>query len=87
MAVAVAAALCGCGRKDLTELDVYYTADVQGFYWSRPEPRWDNREAGGYAIFKKFLQSREGKYLLFDGGTTGVPSYFSLAYLLSHVPQ
>ncbi len=68
MAVAVAAALCGCGRKDLTELDVYYTADVQGFYWSRPEPRWDNREAGGYAIFKKFLQSREGKYLLFDGG-------------------
>lgn len=59
----------GCGREDLTPIDVYYTADVQGFYWSRPEPRWDNREAGGYAILKNFLQSREGEYLLFDGGS------------------
>ncbi len=58
----------GCGRENLTNIDVYYTADVQGFYWSRPEPRWDNREAGGYAILKNFLHSREGEFLLFDGG-------------------
>ena len=59
----------GCGRENLTPIDVYYTADVQGFHWSRPEPRWDNREAGGYAVLKNFLQSREGEYLLFDGGS------------------
>ena len=59
----------GCSHEDYTRIDVYYTADVQGFYWSRPEPRWDNREAGGYAILKNFLHSREGDYLLFDGGS------------------
>ncbi len=66
------AALClmgGCNREDLTAVDIYYTADVQGFYWSRMEPRWNNREAGGYAILKNFLQSREGNFLLFDGGS------------------
>ena len=59
----------GCGREELTHIDIYYTADVQGFYWSRPEPRWENREAGGYAVLKKFLQSRSEPYLLFDGGS------------------
>lgn len=61
--------LGGCAREELTSVDVFYTADVQGFYWSRPEPRLDNREAGGYAVLKNFLQSREGEYLLFDGGS------------------
>ena len=60
--------LSACGHDDRTHIDVYYTADVQGFYWSRPEPRWNNREAGGYAILKNFLQKREGPFLLFDGG-------------------
>lgn len=61
--------LGGCAREELTSVDVFFTADVQGFYWSRPEPRLDNREAGGYAVLKNFLQSREGEYLLFDGGS------------------
>lgn len=61
--------LGGCAREELTSVDVFYTADVQGFYWSRPEPRLDNREAGGYAVLKNFLQSLQGEYLLFDGGS------------------
>lgn len=61
--------LGGCAREELTSVDIFFTADVQGFYWSRPEPRLDNREAGGYAVLKNFLQSREGEYLLFDGGS------------------
>ena len=58
----------GCRHKDLTHIDIYYTADIQGFYWSRPEPRWDNQECGGYAILKNFLQKKEAPFLLFDGG-------------------
>lgn len=61
--------LGGCAREELTFVDIFFTADVQGFYWSRPEPRLDNREAGGYAVLKNFLQSQEGEYLLFDGGS------------------
>lgn len=61
--------LGGCAREELTSVDVFYTADVQGFYWSRSEPRLDNREAGGYAVLKNFLQSLPGEYLLFDGGS------------------
>ncbi len=68
LAAAGLVCLSACGREARTHIDVFYTADVQGFYWSRPEPRWDNREAGGYAILKNFLQKREGDFLLFDGG-------------------
>ena len=63
-----AALLGGCSHEKLNTLDVFYTADVQGFYWSRPEPRFENREAGGYAVFKKFLQTQPAGFLLFDGG-------------------
>ena len=61
--------LCGCAKEDLKQIDVLFTADSEGFYWSRPEPRLQNREAGGYAVLKNFLQKQEGKYLLFDGGS------------------
>lgn len=57
-----------CGQADLKYVDVFYTADVQGFYWSRPEPRLENREAGGYAVLKSFLDKQEPDFLLFDGG-------------------
>lgn len=65
----LAAAFCGgCAREELIRIDVFYTADAEGFYWSRPEPRLENREAGGYAVLKSFLDKREGEFLLFDGG-------------------
>lgn len=61
--------LCGCAKEELKQIDVLFTADAEGFYWSRPEPRLQNREAGGYAVLKNFLQKQEGTYLLFDGGS------------------
>lgn len=65
MAALLAAA---CGQEDLKNVDVFYTADAEGFYWSRPEPRLENREAGGYAVLKSFLDKQEPGFLLFDGG-------------------
>lgn len=60
-----------CTRKHLTPVDIYYTADVQGVYWPRPEPRFDNKEVGGYGVLKNFLdkQTQSGvPFLLVDGG-------------------
>jgi len=58
----------GCAREERSVIDVFFTADVQGFYYSRPEPRLDNQVAGGYGILKNYLQNRTTPYLLFDGG-------------------
>ncbi len=60
--------LAGCGREPLTTVDIFFVADVQGFYFSRPEPRLDNREAGGYGVLKNFLAAQQEGFLLFDGG-------------------
>ncbi|MBO5911806.1 MAG: hypothetical protein J6Q05_06515, partial [Elusimicrobiaceae bacterium] len=59
-------ALCACGERKT--LDVFFVADVEGFYYSRPEPRLDNQQAGGYGVLKNFLQTRNAPFLLFDGG-------------------
>ena len=59
-------ALCACGERKT--LDVFFVADVEGFYYSRPEPRLNNQQAGGYGVLKNFLQARTAPFLLFDGG-------------------
>ena len=61
------ACLCGC-QKEVKTLDVFYTSDVQGFFWTRPEPRFGNREVGGYAVLKNFLAAQKQPYILLDGG-------------------
>lgn len=58
----------GCQQEQTTRIDLFYTADTEGFYYSRPEPRLDNRVAGGYAVLKNFLDKQTGPFLLFDGG-------------------
>ena len=68
LSVLALAVLGGCSREETTRLDIFYTADVEGFYYSRPEPRLENRESGGYGVLKSFLAHQEGPYLLFDGG-------------------
>lgn len=60
--------LGGCTHGEWRVIDIFVTADVEGFYFSRPEPRLDNQEAGGYAILQNFLQNRPRPYLLLDGG-------------------
>lgn len=58
----------GCAREERIAIDVFFTADVEGFYYSRQEPRLDNQVAGGYGVLKNFLQSVTTPFLLFDGG-------------------
>ncbi len=60
--------LGACAKEEQILVDIFYTADVQGFYYSRPEPRFENRTAGGYGILQSFLARQENPYLLFDGG-------------------
>lgn len=63
--------LGACAQKHLTPVDIYYTSDVQGVYWPRPEPRFDNKEVGGYGVLKNFLDkqaSAQTPFLLVDGG-------------------
>lgn len=60
--------LGGCFPKDQKTVDVFYTSDIQGFFWTRPEPRFGNRDVGGYAVLKNFLEKQKQPYLLLDGG-------------------
>lgn len=60
--------LGSCGKEERISVDLFYTADMQGFFYARPEPHFDNREAGGYAVLKNFLQKQQGPYILIDGG-------------------
>ena len=60
--------LGACRQERTTQINLFYTADVEGFFYSRPEPRLDNREAGGYSILKNFLAKQTVPFLLFDGG-------------------
>ncbi|MBR4681895.1 MAG: bifunctional metallophosphatase/5'-nucleotidase [Elusimicrobiaceae bacterium] len=66
--VAVLFFLCACSHEKTTQLDIFYTADAEGFYHSRPEPHFANQDAGGYGVLKAFLARQEGPYLLLDGG-------------------
>ena len=76
----------GCAREERIDLDVFFTADTQGFYFSRPEPHLDNQEAGGYGILKNFLQDRTTPYLLFDGGNWFGSSAEGTLLKASYVP-
>lgn len=60
--------LVGCGHKEFNQIHIFFVADVQGFYYSRPEPRLDNQEAGGYGVLKNFIEKQPEGFLFFDGG-------------------
>lgn len=68
LTVCLAFFLGACSQEEPLRLDIFYTADVEGFYHSRPEPRFTNQVAGGYGVLKAFLAHQEGPYLLLDGG-------------------
>lgn len=76
----------GCAREERVGIDVFFTADTEGFYFSRPEPRLDNQEAGGYGVLKNFLQTRTTPYLLFDGGNWFGSSAEGTLLKASYVP-
>ena len=68
MMIVGAGLLCACAKEEPAYVDIFYTADAEGFYNSRPEPRFENAWAGGYAILKSFFDRQDPDSLFFDGG-------------------
>ena len=66
MMIVGAGLLCACAKEEPAYVDIFYTADAEGFYNSRPEPRFENAWAGGYAILKSFFD-----HVRRAGGCTG----------------
>lgn len=58
----------GCAPKQLDSVNVFVTADIEGVFWSRPEPRYGNEVTGGLSILRSFLDKQAGPYLLLEGG-------------------
>lgn len=60
--------LMSCKEKPFAVINIYHTGGTGGMYWSREEPAFDNRVAGGYGVLKNFLASQPGKKLILDSG-------------------
>ena len=62
--------LClGCHRTQaLPSAYLFFTSDIEGVFWSRPEPRFGNEMTGGLAVLKAFLDKQTLPYVLLDGG-------------------
>ena len=60
--------LASCKERPAAVVNIYHTAGAGGMYWSREEPAFNNRPAGGYAVLKNFLAAQPGKKLVLDGG-------------------
>lgn len=58
----------GCSQKQLPSVNVFVTADIEGVFWPRPEPRYGNEVTGGLSILKSFLAQQTEPYLLLEGG-------------------
>ena len=62
------AGLAGCRKTELPSVNVFITADIEGVFWSRPEPRYANEVTGGFSILKSFLDKQTEPFLLLEGG-------------------
>ena len=64
--------LCGCAPENLPSVNIFVTSDIEGVFWSRPEPRRGNEVSGGLAILKSFLdqqsKDQETPFLVLEGG-------------------
>lgn len=59
---------CGCGRKELPSVDLFFTSDIEGVFWPRPEPRYGNEVTGGLSVLKSFLDKQTAPFVLLEGG-------------------
>lgn len=77
----------GCAPQPPVPVNLFVTADMEGVYWSRPEPRYDNETVGGLAVLKSFLDKQTEPFLLLEGGNwfaqTPEGTLFSKDYLSS----
>ncbi|MBO7237845.1 MAG: bifunctional metallophosphatase/5'-nucleotidase [Elusimicrobiaceae bacterium] len=58
----------GCAPKELPSVNIFVTADIEGVFWSRTEPRHGNEVTGGLAVLKTFLDKQTTPFLLLEGG-------------------
>ncbi|MGB2578226.1 2'(,)3'-cyclic-nucleotide 2'-phosphodiesterase (5'-nucleotidase family) [Elusimicrobium simillimum] len=57
-----------CRESHLTSINIYHTSGAGGMYYSRPEPVYDNQQAGGYGVLKSYYEKEYGKKILLDSG-------------------
>ncbi|MBI4655664.1 MAG: bifunctional metallophosphatase/5'-nucleotidase [Elusimicrobia bacterium] len=56
----------GCAKKEV--LNLYFTSDAEGWIWSRKTEKEPDKETGGFAVLKKFLNSGKQSGIVVDGG-------------------
>ena len=59
---------CACGPKEEPSVYLFFTADIEGVFWPRPEPRYGNEMTGGLSVLKSFLDKQTKPFVLLDGG-------------------
>ena len=59
---------CACGPKEEPSVYLFFTSDIEGVFWSRPEPRYGNEMTGGLAVLKSFLEKQTKPFVLLEGG-------------------
>ncbi len=60
--------LGGCAEHQQADVNLFFTSDIEGVFWSRPEPLYGNEEIGGLAVLKSFLNKQTIPFVLLDGG-------------------
>ncbi len=60
--------LGGCSRKQEPSAYLFFTSDIEGVFWARPEPRYGNEVTGGLSILKAFLDKQTLPFVLLEGG-------------------
>ena len=60
--------LGACGHQEQPSVNLFFTADVEGVFWARPEPHYGNEVTGGLSVLKAFLDKQTTPFLLLEGG-------------------
>ena len=60
--------LGACTADQQADVNLFFTSDIEGVFWSRPEPQYGNEEIGGLAVLKSFLDKQMTPFVLLDGG-------------------
>lgn len=62
--------LCGagCGKTQEPSVNLFFTSDIEGVFWPRPEPRYGNEVTGGLSVLKSFLDKQTLPFVLLEGG-------------------
>ena len=58
----------GCAPAQQPTLNLFFTSDIEGVFWPRPEPRYGNEVIGGLSVLKSFLDKQTLPFILLEGG-------------------